>query len=366
MNKLEKSRNDLKDLLSRGKTFALAYHPDADGMGATKILIHYLLNSGINEADISLYPTNINERIMNPDQEKEVIEKAPDIVIYLDLCIAQKEQLDRLRKSIKHIIIIDHHYFHKGVPERADLCINSIYFDELTRPQVHTASKLMDTLFYNTKNDWLEIIGLEGDVAIPSMPGTLSFEATQILNLLGLIQRDDEPGSVRDKRCNSLLKCLIDSHDLPTFLDNFKKLKDLHALYKRVTEDIEQNVKKIEAIKPKLKFHSNSIYCYEINSVTGYDIIGQILKAHIPYLGYNSTYIIHQRHHMKSAHQIFMYTNNLLIDCFKVASKNGGGGHTNRSGFRIEGISVEKKIDEIIEDIKEMIVQGEHEYSPKS
>ena len=363
MSRLEEDRKSLTELLKKGKRFALAYHSDADGMGAAKILIEHLYKNRVDRSNIKVYPVNTNDRLLREDQENDVLKDNFDILIYMDLCNHRSDQLKRLRKKVKHIVSIDHHYFKEGWPECFDLYINSKFFDELTRPQVHTASKLLNTIFYNAKNDWLEIIGLEGDVAVPSLPGTLSYEVTQILNLLGLIQNNEEPLTKRDERSNTLLNCLLDSDNLSIFLDSFRKIEDLSRLYDNITRDIATNVENLLSLQPRHKTHSNLIYVYDVEAKAGYDIIGQLLKAHFPYLAYNCTYILHQKFPGTKEDQVFLYTSNPLIDCFKIAVDNGGGGHTNRAGFPLKQNSFDETVKNIIETINNMILTGEKEYA---
>jgi hypothetical protein len=365
MNKLEDLREKLINILDKGRSFAMAYHADADGMGAAAILIKYLLEKGIERNSIYLYPINTAQRELEDEQLSDILSKAPDIFLHLDLCIqTDLKQIEEINKKIKYTISIDHHYYKdEQLLKLFDLYINSIFFSELTKPQVHTASKLLNTIFYNSRNDWLEIIGLEGDVAIPSMLLTPSGEATDILNLLGLTSRDDEPYQIRSERRNTLLNCLVDSDNLPSFLQNFSTLGELNKLYRSLKSDILNNVTTIKSLEPRIKFRSNTIYTHEITTKTNYEVVGQVLKGHFPYIGYNSTYILVEPVHTKGNYLVYLYTSNSLVDCFKIASNNGGGGHTNRAGFSVFGKSIETIVDTIIDTIKEMIIKGEKEYA---
>jgi hypothetical protein len=363
MNKLELHKQQLVDILSKGKTFALAYHPDADGFCSTKILIQHLIESGVDRKNISFYPINENDRLLSKYQEEDILKRNFDTVIYIDLCNQYPEQFERLRTKVKYIISLDHHYFKEGWETNFDVYINSKFFDELTKPQVHTASKLLNTIFYNTKNDWLEIIGLEGDVAVPSMPGTASAEATQILNMLGLIERCDEHHGITDNRRNDLLNCLIDSENIPSFLNNFRKNMQLKQLYAGVAQDISCNTESLKSLPAQQTCHSHKIFTYQITAKSGYEIIGLILKEFFPFIGYNSTYILHQELQTKGDYQIFLCSSSPLVNCFQIAKERGGGGHTNRSGFGLYQKSLPSMLDEVTNIIKEMTAQGETNYS---
>jgi hypothetical protein len=363
MNNLNKFKDQLIAILSAGRTFAIGYHPDADGFASAAILIKYLLSNGVAREHIDLYPANTNERVLEPNQEIEVAAKLPDVLAYLDLCGHDREQIRRLKKKIRYVVSIDHHRFEKEWPGLFDLYINSMLFEELTRPELQTSSKLLNALFYNSKNDWLEILGLEGDNVVPTLPGTLSYQVSQLLNKIGEIERSDEDPAVRMERRNTMLNCLLRSENLLDFGRHFEGEKELYNLYLSVIADVDSSVEDLKSLEPVLEFHANKIFVYHITATTGFEIMNQVLKGHLPFLGYNSTYILHQEMQTGGMHQIFLYTSNPWVNCYEIATKRTGGGHPNRAGFRVEGQRIEVAVEEVIETVKEMIVKGEAEYS---
>lgn len=364
MTNLERFRNRLLAILSVSRAFAIGYHPDADGFASAAILVKYLLDNGITREFIDLYPTNTNKRVLEPAQEADVVAKLPDVLVYLDLCGHDREQIRRLKQKIRYIVSIDHHHFEKEWPPLFDLYINSRLFEELTRPEVQTSSKLLNTLFYNTKNDWLEILGLEGDNVVPSIPGTLSYRVTQLLNKIGEIERSDEDPKIRMERRNTMLNFLLRSENLLGFLERFEGKEELYNTYLDVVADVNGNVENIKALEPLLEFHTHKIFIYHIETKTGFELMNQVLKGHLPFLGYNSTYILHQEMQTGGRHQIFLYTSNPWVNCYEIAAKRTGGGHPNRAGFRVEGQPVKTALENVIETIKEMIAKGEAEYVP--
>ena len=357
MNKVKEYKEKLIGMLQQSKLLALVYHPDADGMGASSILIKYLLGSGFKKDNILLYPTNTNERMLEPEQETDILNKTPDTVIYLDLSTYKpKEQIERLKKKVKYVITIDHHYFKKELADIFDLCINSSFFDELTRPEAYTASKLLNTLFYDPSNYWLEILCLEGDNIVPSLPGTVFNDAIKILNDFGLSDREDEPVMIQGQRRNELLDCLVASNNVGDFIAKFRNNKNLSQHYDSIIGDVEENVEILKKLNPTLKLETNnSIYVHKIIARHGYAIVGQVLKGHLPYIGYNSTYVLYQQFKQKGEDQIYLYTSNPFVVCNKIASKYIGGGHPSRAGFKVEKKDINIVLDEVISDIKEMI-----------
>ncbi len=197
------------------------------------------------------------------------------------------------------------------------------------------------------------------------MKGTLSHTTSQILNLIGLAEKIDGNPMARDNTRNRLFNCLLDSDGFPEFTNNIIRLRDLYQLYLDIENDISNNVNNLKKLKPKLKFRSNNIYIYKIKITAGYEIIGQLLKEHLRYLGYNSTYIIYQEVPQKGGYQIFVYTSNPLINCFTIAVDHCGGGHTNRAGMSSSKKTIKKTIDNIVETIKKMIIAGEKQYAGK-
>ncbi len=356
-NNLEQFRKQLIEFLSKGKKFAIAYHCDADGICSTKIMIEYLnKEKKINLDNIFYYPTSNNERVMYEHQEEDVLKKKHDVILYLDLSTNLLDQIHKLRKDIGLVASIDHHHFNKDMEKNFDLYLNPGLIDGLKKPQLLTTCKFLNTIFYNTKNDWLEIIALEGDVAIPSLPGTVSNKAAQILNLLGRIEKESEPPDIRDKRVNTLLTCLLNSDNIPSFLEEFKKQEELNTLYVKIQNDNNENLKKVMATEPSYNFGPANIYIYEVKTREGYDIVDQILKAHLPYLKYNSTYIIYQTlNSTNKRFQIHVYSNNPFIDCSAITSKRGGGGHANRAGCIPHGTPIETILEQIKIELRDMV-----------
>ncbi|MBI2341592.1 MAG: hypothetical protein HYU98_02515, partial [Deltaproteobacteria bacterium] len=282
---LIKFKDQLITILSNSRTFAIGYHPDADGFASAAILIKYLLSNGVARKNIDLYPANTNERVLEPAQADEVAEKQPDLLIYLDMCGHDPEQIRALKKKVGRIASIDHHRFDSKWPPLFDLYINCKFFAELAHPEEHTTSKLMNTLFHEPQNNWLEIAGLEGDNVVPSLPLTLSHRASSILNQLGEIESGDEDPEIRSGRRNALLDCILLSENLPDFVRRFEEAKKLYELYLKIEADIKDNVENLKKLEPALEFHSSKIFTYEIMAREGYALMNQILKGHLPFLG---------------------------------------------------------------------------------
>jgi nanoRNase/pAp phosphatase (c-di-AMP/oligoRNAs hydrolase) len=349
----------IKSLKDR-KHVAIGYHPDADGMTATAILIKYLTKTGITVDNIGLYPVDNIGRTFELEHLNDILEKKYDTIICTDYSVTKYEQLFYLSKKLSNIIYIDHHRYQPELEQIPYLYINSNQFPELTMPQLFTASKLMNSLLYNPSNDWLELVGLDGDVAIQSLQGSPISEASQRLNMLGLVKQQTLDLASLTERRNKLIHHLLDSETVFDFLDQFNADAKLSKLYKSILSDIDINIKALLELKETVLLDNNMIYVHEIMSPNKFEIAEHVLKAHIKHLKYNETFVIYSYYGQNITFRI--YSSNLMIDCEQIARRFYGGGHRNRAGVTnmvLEDLPPKIFIEMVVERIKEMIGKNE-------
>ena len=353
-------QNKLTELLDGKERFAISYHPDADGMTATAIFIKYLLNKGISRDKMDLYPVNSIYRHFDLEHLQEILSKEYDAIICIDYSVTRFEQLFYLSKRFDPIIYIDHHRYQPELEEIPHLYINSIQFPQLTQPQLFTASKLMNALLYEPSNDWLELVGLDGDVAIQSIFGSPIYKASRILNMLGLVKQKTKDLKAMTGLRNSLIDILLESKDVFDFLENIEMNPHLTELYNQIVKDIEVNLDRLKKMREEVFFNNNKIYVHEIISPDNFEISEHILKEHIKHLKYNETYIIYSAHGQSLTFRI--YSSNMKVDCERIARQLFGGGHRNRAGVTemvLSYLTPEMAIDFVIDKIKDMVAENE-------
>ncbi len=125
-----------------------------------------------------------------------------------------------------------------------------------------------------------------------------------------------------------------------------------------LVSDICSNREILKKETPVHLYKKNKILVHHNTVQSGFNIIGLILKAHFPYLEPNQTIILWQESASKTC-DIYLYTSHPLIDCFKIATSYGGGGHTNRAGFTIPQKDLDVTLNQMVKTIKEMIDQIE-------
>ncbi|MBI2975033.1 MAG: DHH family phosphoesterase, partial [Deltaproteobacteria bacterium] len=268
----EAAKKALITALAGKKSFAIGYHPDADGIAGTALLIKYLKKQGAAREEIDLYPINNLHRSFSETHLNQIMAAKYDAIIYIDCAISDNEQISRVAAHFKPVICIDHHHYQRGLEAIPHLYINSVDFAGMTKPDLFTTSKLMHAMFYDPSDDWLELLGLEGDVVIQSIKGSLIYEAAQRLNMLGLVEEYGASLKVVTERRNGLVALLLDAEDVSDLLRRIAMDKQLESLYEDIIGDIAANLNVLKQAKPKLTFDDNKIFTHKISTVKGFDI----------------------------------------------------------------------------------------------
>lgn len=341
-------RVKFEHILKGRRCLAIGYHSDADGMCSTALLVHFLLKRGHVREELVLYPVNTPQRLFSPEQEAEIIVGKSDLVFYLDLANQHADQMQRFRKQGLCVVSIDHHHFPDGWPEVFDLYIHP--------PHAAATVEIMKEFVEAKNGEWLVAVGQAGDGVLPVHPDPTVTEVAHVLNVLGLIQRDDEPRSVRDHRCQTLLELLLTSSHPEMFLKQVKQQKDIWKLYQTVSRDITQNIERLRTLAPTLSLGSHRVFKYSLEVLSGYEIIGQVLKGHLPFAENNATSIMVQELTAKSF-QVFLSSTNPRVDCGKIAVAHGGGGHINRAGFRSDGGNLDQIVEGMIQVITTSLIE---------
>ncbi|MDO8643563.1 MAG: hypothetical protein Q7S00_01170 [bacterium] len=356
MSLLQTYQSRLEDIFSQSIKVAIAYHSDTDGIGSTKILSDALFHRGFQPSQIRYYPVNNGSRHLTESQEKDLVAWRADTLFYLDLCNNVPEPIQRLRKGIKFIVSLDHHSFLEGWERNFDLYLNSRFFSELVQPEKHCSTKLLNTLFNDGAHDWIEIIGLEADLVVPSLRGMPTYEVMQVLNLIGLSQQDGEKEEEAFRRSHRLLRCMLESDSAIDFLNRFGREEDLREILGLIQVDLEQNLKTAMGVEqPDRRFPEGEIYIHPLKTDSGFAICGQVLKGHFPHRRPNATHIFLEPLPKSGVTQVFLSSAHPSVDCYKLARSGGGGGHPQRAGYPYRGENIQAEMDRLCGLIEEMI-----------
>jgi oligoribonuclease NrnB/cAMP/cGMP phosphodiesterase (DHH superfamily) len=350
----------LKNALKGLKSVAIGYHPDADGISATAILVKYLQKNDMQRKAMDFYPVDSVQRTFEREHLEDILAKKRDAIVCIDYSVTRYEQLYFLSKKFKNVIYIDHHRYQKELEKIPYLYINSTQFLQLTQPQLFTASKLMNSLLYDTSNDWLELTGLDGDIAIQSILNSPIYTASRMLNLLGLVKEQTKDLHSITKCRNGLIDLLLSSQNVFDFLDKIKTDSFLNNLYENITKDIEINLDILRKLEPTVSLKNNKIFIHEIKSPHKFELAEHILKAHIRHLKYNETFVIYSSENNHASLRI--YTSNDKIDCEYIIKQFLGGGHKNRAGVTdmpLTSMNINMIIETIIEWLKDMVLTDE-------
>jgi hypothetical protein len=338
----------------KGKSnFVIGYHPDADGIAATTILAKHLKSLGVREESLKFYPINNLYRSFDDEHLKEIETSEHDAIIQIDSAISDNKQIEHLSRKYGPVMCIDHHHYKEGLEKIPQVYINSVRFKGVTRPDLFTTSKLMNSIFYDPANDWLELVGLEGDVVVQSVNGMPIQEVASRLNTLGLIGRAMEPLDEKTLRRNKLVKLAILSNGAEELLSHVEANSHMETLFQDIISDINLNLDVLKEKRTPISFSDNKIYVNKIISEKGFEIAEHILKAHIKHLGYNETFIIYSE--VNNDITLRAYTSNTTIDCEKVVRKFGGGGHQRRAGitnYRLDSTPVDSFVGHLVDSLK--------------
>lgn len=352
----EIAKKQLVETLFGKKSFAIGYHPDADGIAATTILIKHLEKQRAKRPLVNLYPVDNIYRTFELQHLEEILKLKHDVLVCIDYNITKNEQLYYISKKIDTLVYIDHHRYRQDLAQIPTLYINSMQFPQLTKPELFTASKLMNSLLYDSSNDWLELLGLDGDVAIQSLAGSPIYEAARCLNMVGLTrQKSNTLESITATR-NKLVDILLKSENVWNFNEKLAGEESLVGLYDSILKNIDINVTALREMKETVYYKNNKIYVHRLISQNDYDISEHVLKAHLKYLGYNETFVIYLDNGDRLTFRI--YTSNSEVDCQKIAVGFNGGGHRNRAGvtnMQLDDLTTKMVMELAIEKIKEMI-----------
>ena len=345
MSDLERVQRQLIQGLEGKLSFAFGYHPDADGIDSTAILIKYLRQRAEGLEEVRLFTIDNTGRTFEPPQLEGVM--GMEAVGWIDLSVRSAEQISEVRETGKYVFMIDHHGIYtwkegnisKSMADYPDLFINSESLDILGR----SASELMQQLVGTQEKEWLDKIGLCGDL-IQGDYTPATKKIAEIINLTGLAGRNLEPITKKDQFCERIVDYLLKSTKAEEVLDYLEQDEGITTRYHTISmliDRIRTDIVKIENGRPSVEdylvrtFKRGPHKIIEVGlPEQKYDIKEQLLKSHHPSLGENTTMIVHTP--FEGETKVAVYTSVPdVVDCEPVCIKNGGGGHHSRGGLTL-------------------------------
>jgi len=246
MKKLLGSAGKAKELL-KAKKRLVVYHRDADGVASAALLL-----KAFPSESFSLDNTNLNAMVLH-----SIKEKAPELVVFLDLAVDQHwEGIRELEKSSR-VLIIDHHLFERDLNSKRTLYIN---------PRIHKKGAYLSASYVvfhllrkmgKPAEAWISAVGIIGDFAFE--------QGKDVLDMVGkrLIGKKPRESAIRgaerlisaaitargEKGAHKSLEALLEAKSFEEFMEN----EQLQKWKKEIEEELESILKGFEK---KREFYS--------------------------------------------------------------------------------------------------------------
>jgi single-stranded DNA-specific DHH superfamily exonuclease len=254
----------LEEFLKTPGKRLLFYHRDADGICAASLLLKFF---GDFEVDARQGPRIEREFV------KALIEKKPDLVVFLDLPIDQewekiKEIFDKLPRL--KIVVIDHHIHERDMNSERIVHVNPRFFEDVYLATSYVVFKLMEALGRNTPAFvWIAGIGIIGDYDVKDCQDVLDLSEKMYPGSVGNRPLSSKLGYASELICSAVtvkgsegaekvLKTLLESKDYRKFLES-KRLKVWHRNVKEEIRRVIKDAYSNREIHQKLGLHIYTI-----------------------------------------------------------------------------------------------------------
>lgn len=260
----EKELERLEGFLKTPGKRLLFYHRDADGICAAALLLKFF---GDFERTARQGPRIEKEFV------KYLVEKKPDLLVFLDLPVDQEEEkvkeiLEKLPKT--RIVIIDHHIYEKDMNSERIIHINPRFFEDAYLATSYVVFKLMDSLGKDAAPFvWIAGIGIIGDYDLKDCGDVLKLCEKNYPGSIGKDPLRSKLGYASELICSAVtikgsegaekvLKTLLESERYGKFLES-KRLKNWHREVKEEIRRVIKDAYRSREIHPKLDLHIYTI-----------------------------------------------------------------------------------------------------------
>ncbi|MBS3767468.1 MAG: DHH family phosphoesterase [Candidatus Cloacimonetes bacterium] len=118
----KKTAAELKKVIKNNKKVIIFGHDDVDGISSTIILYEFLKQTGIEDVSYYIPNRNIHKFGLDKNFLQKVIAEEYEVVITVDIGIAEKNAVKYLLENHIKTIIIDHHNITAELPQAAAIC----------------------------------------------------------------------------------------------------------------------------------------------------------------------------------------------------------------------------------------------------
>lgn len=241
----QKELRRLEEFLNTPGKRLLFYHRDADGICSAALLLKF-------------FPEFERAARQGPriekDFVKELTEKKPDLMIFMDLPVDQEwEKLKDIMEKLPdmRMIVIDHHIHERDMNSERIVHVNPRFFEDSYLATSYVAYKLMGSLGKDVSGlVWIAVIGIIGDYDLKDCRDILESCEKAYPGSLGKDPMRSKLGYASELICSAVtikgsegaenvLKILLESRDYRKFLES----KRLKAWHQRVRGEIRRVIK---------------------------------------------------------------------------------------------------------------------------
>ncbi len=240
----------LGEFLSTPGKRMLFYHRDADGICSAGLMLKFF---GDFEQDARQGPR------IERDFVKQVVEKKPDLIVFLDLPVDQEWEkvndiLGKLPKA--RVVVVDHHIHERDMNSERIVHVNPRFFEDVYLATSYVIFKLLGSMGKDAAPlVWIACIGIIGDYDLKDCGDVLKLCEKAYPDSVGKDPLNSKLGYASELICSAVtirgsegaekvLKTLLESKDYRKFLES-KRLKSWHTQVRteirRVIKDAYRN-----------------------------------------------------------------------------------------------------------------------------
>jgi single-stranded DNA-specific DHH superfamily exonuclease len=320
----------IEEWIKESENIVVVFHIDTDGICSGVLMYHLIKKLGKDIAGaVPCVPTLPDAAV------RRIISHEPDLVIFVDLAVDQRDDKVREIADNRRVVLIDHHPIHNDMNSSNIIHMNPMFESEKYYP----ASKYIYDIFKLKEFDWIAAAGLLGDSGdsdwqdfVECIKKRYSIEGDLRKSEIGELDELVSSGRVVENMDGALavFETLKKSKDVKDFLARSKQLKEWN---KEVKKELKRAISRFEKNKEVV----DDIVFYNIRSrLRIASVLATILSMNYP----DKTLLIYKTR--GEVVKVHLRRNDGKVDMgstVKSAAKGlrnaSGGGHRNAAGAQV-------------------------------